>query len=38
MLEVAHRGDTAKLPENTLKSIQVAGETGITHFEFDAQY
>ena len=34
---MAHRGDTALFPENTLESIQAAGEAGITIIEFDVQ-
>ena len=34
---MAHRGDTALYPENTLESIQAAGEAGITIIEFDVQ-
>ncbi len=34
---MAHRGDAARLPENTLESIQAAGEAGITIIEFDVQ-
>jgi len=34
---MAHRGDTALFPENTLESIQAAGEAGITIIELDVQ-